>query len=90
MKTELLLDYPYSSCKVSLILGHPYIWLHYITYMLIYSNTHQQDTLPGHPPDWQHGLALYPVVIRAIEAATHAEIRDLDGEVMADKAVSRS
>ena len=51
--------------------------------------TYQQEAFPCHPPDGQHCLAFNSVVISAVEAATHAKIRDLDCVQVSDEAVPR-
>ena len=50
--------------------------------------TYQQNTLPCHPPDGQYRSALYPVVVLSVQTATHAEVRDLDGEVVTHQTVA--
>lgn len=47
----------------------------------------EQDALPGHPTDRQHGLALQLVVVRGVEVPAHAEIGHLDAVVAAYEAV---
>ena len=50
--------------------------------------TYQQNTLPCHPPYRQYRPALYPVVVLSVQTATHAEVRDLDSEVMTHQTVA--
>lgn len=41
-------------------------------------SSHHEDTLPGHPADWQHSSALDPVVVSRIQVPAHAEVSYLD------------
>lgn len=49
---------------------------------------HQQDALPGHPPNGEHRPALDAVVVAAVQVPAHPEIGDLDGEASVQQAVS--
>lgn len=48
---------------------------------------HQEDALPGHPPDGQHRPALDAVVVAAVQVAAHPKVGDLDGEAAVQQAV---
>lgn len=50
--------------------------------------SHQEDALPGHPADGQHGSALNTIVISAVQVPAHAKVSDLNGVVFAHQAVS--
>lgn len=53
-----------------------------------HGRTHQKDALPCHPADGQDSTALDAVVVGAVEAAGHAEVGDLDAEVVTHQAVA--
>jgi hypothetical protein len=44
--------------------------------------SYQKNAFPRHPADWQDRPALDPVVVTAVQAAGHAEVGDLDAEVV--------
>lgn len=54
----------------------------------LYFESHQEDALPGHPADGQHGSALDAVVISTVQVPAHAKVSDLNGVVLAHQAVS--
>ena len=51
--------------------------------------TYQEYALPRHPADGEDSFAFNAVIITAVERATHAKVRDLDGVVAADQTVTR-
>lgn len=55
---------------------------------MAFYQSHQQDALPGHPAYRQHGSALDTIVIPAVQVPAHAEVSNLDGVVLAHKAVA--
>lgn len=57
-------------------ISHHQMHEHTHTHTLLAS--HHEDTLPGHPADWQHGSALDPVVISSIQVPAHAKVSYLD------------
>ena len=69
------------------------IYVYHLRYIYIKTfftqiRTYQQDALPGHPPDRKHSPSFYSVVVRAVQAAAHSKIRDLDAVVGADQAIT--
>jgi len=50
-------------------------------------STYQQNSLPGHPADRHQRTTIHPIVVRAEDAATDAEVGYFNGVLVSDKTV---